>query len=295
MALTKTLSTGQGTIFSDGDTICYDINVYNQGEYDAHNIEVVDYFPSSLTLTSTGFTVVGDKAYRTIAGPISPGDSTSVNICFQINPRFSGRIDNFAEISKVEDPFGNPLSDIDSRADDLNDETNILDDALSSLLGDEDDHDIHTIIVSFSGICSGSAVDIFYQAGVDNANESLGLSDGAVAELRDLADTLVLDLGVLLDSGSMTSLIWRKSLTTGGDPVIEVQFSADANIWMDVMGTPFTLTSTSFITTQLETDTIIRYVRFINQSQFDLELDACLLYTSPSPRDQRGSRMPSSA
>ena len=25
------------------------------------------------------------------------------------------------------------------------------------------------------------------------------------------------------------------------------------------------------------------------------EFDACLLYTSPSPRDQRGSRMPSSA
>ena len=25
------------------------------------------------------------------------------------------------------------------------------------------------------------------------------------------------------------------------------------------------------------------------------ELDGCLLYTSPSPRDQRGSRMPSSA
>ena len=25
------------------------------------------------------------------------------------------------------------------------------------------------------------------------------------------------------------------------------------------------------------------------------ELDTCLLYTSPSPRDQRGSRMPSSA
>ena len=27
----------------------------------------------------------------------------------------------------------------------------------------------------------------------------------------------------------------------------------------------------------------------------DLGSDACLLYTSPSPRDQRGSRMPSSA
>ena len=28
---------------------------------------------------------------------------------------------------------------------------------------------------------------------------------------------------------------------------------------------------------------------------FDLLLKDCLLYTSPSPRDQRGSRMPSSA
>ena len=30
-------------------------------------------------------------------------------------------------------------------------------------------------------------------------------------------------------------------------------------------------------------------------SQFQDLLKACLLYTSPSPRDQRGSRMPSSA
>ena len=29
--------------------------------------------------------------------------------------------------------------------------------------------------------------------------------------------------------------------------------------------------------------------------EFEEELDSCLLYTSPSPRDQRGSRMPSSA
>ena len=27
----------------------------------------------------------------------------------------------------------------------------------------------------------------------------------------------------------------------------------------------------------------------------DLDAEGCLLYTSPSPRDQRGSRMPSSA
>ena len=31
-----------------------------------------------------------------------------------------------------------------------------------------------------------------------------------------------------------------------------------------------------------------------NDDKFDIHID-CLLYTSPSPRDQRGSRMPSSA
>ena len=32
-----------------------------------------------------------------------------------------------------------------------------------------------------------------------------------------------------------------------------------------------------------------------NQQVAERALDSCLLYTSPSPRDQRGSRMPSSA
>ena len=34
---------------------------------------------------------------------------------------------------------------------------------------------------------------------------------------------------------------------------------------------------------------------FLFDSEFSITLYACLLYTSPSPRDQRGSRMPSSA
>ena len=32
-----------------------------------------------------------------------------------------------------------------------------------------------------------------------------------------------------------------------------------------------------------------------DQGFVDIQVDICLLYTSPSPRDQRGSRMPSSA
>ena len=44
--------------------------------------------------------------------------------------------------------------------------------------------------------------------------------------------------------------------------------------------------------------TVIREIRVMNvedDNQEDTEAHICLLYTSPSPRDQRGSRMPSSA
>ena len=34
---------------------------------------------------------------------------------------------------------------------------------------------------------------------------------------------------------------------------------------------------------------------FYEASSFNRDIGGCLLYTSPSPRDQRGSRMPSSA
>ena len=39
----------------------------------------------------------------------------------------------------------------------------------------------------------------------------------------------------------------------------------------------------------------IPFVRITNLTQDYKEYTDCLLYTSPSPRDQRGSRMPSSA
>ena len=58
--------------------------------------------------------------------------------------------------------------------------------------------------------------------------------------------------------------------------------------------------------TNKQTDTIkldkefsskeIKIVGLYDPSEYGLSLDmCCLLYTSPSPRDQRGSRMPSSA
>ena len=45
----------------------------------------------------------------------------------------------------------------------------------------------------------------------------------------------------------------------------------------------------------MKQDPKLRDIPIIVISALDGEMDACLLYTSPSPRDQRGSRMPSSA
>ena len=60
----------------------------------------------------------------------------------------------------------------------------------------------------------------------------------------------------------------------------------------------------SFISSQIPKSELItlaieKRARFsianVINSDFGIWLDICLLYTSPSPRDQRGSRMPSSA
>ena len=45
---------------------------------------------------------------------------------------------------------------------------------------------------------------------------------------------------------------------------------------------------------QAEKDELI-YGLQVNSQQMAVEIESCLLYTSPSPRDKRQSRMPSSA
>ena len=53
---------------------------------------------------------------------------------------------------------------------------------------------------------------------------------------------------------------------------------------------------TSVITAVTAQNTMgVRSVHGIPAEMIKDQLQACLLYTSPSPRDQRGSRMPSSA
>ena len=47
--------------------------------------------------------------------------------------------------------------------------------------------------------------------------------------------------------------------------------------------------------TERQTDKIVNEYKVVNKQVEGLKLYNCLLYTSPSPRDKRQSRMPSSA
>ena len=274
LALNKKLSDGISVTLSDGDTVCYDITVFNQGEYTSYNTEVVDYIPSSLSLISSGYTVVDDKAYTTITTPIPPGDSATLNICFEIASRFSGRIDNYAEIRSSENQQGDSLADIDSHPDDSNTEAPVLDNDINSSSGDEDDHDIESVVVAFSGLCDGNAELVFAEFEVTNPENALGAPDGLSAGLQEDTDFLTLYYGAELDSGSTVSVVWRRSPTTGDNPIIQVEFSSDGSTWTQASGSPFAISSLAYITQSIETTSSSKFIRFSSTNVFDVDIDA---------------------
>ena len=100
LALTKTIQ-NQKDSYTKGEAITFAITVHNQGELVARNIEVTDYLPAALELKDANWTQENGMIKTTIAGPINPGQSKTVNLTTRIKPDFSGSdILNLAEISK---------------------------------------------------------------------------------------------------------------------------------------------------------------------------------------------------
>ena len=100
LALTKTIQ-NQKDSYTKGENITFAITVHNQGELVARNIEVTDYLPAGLELKDANWTQENGMIKTTIAGPINPGQSKTVNLTTRIKPDFSGSdILNLAEISK---------------------------------------------------------------------------------------------------------------------------------------------------------------------------------------------------
>ena len=134
-----------------GDLVEFTITVTNQGPHAVQNIGLVDYVPNRLDLVETNsWTSNGtDQAVTTLAGPLAPGASTNLSIFMVVQDQFSGTALNYAEISGAETTNGFPVVDVDSTLDDinLNTETNVVDDVTDNSGGDEDDHDVASILV----------------------------------------------------------------------------------------------------------------------------------------------------
>jgi len=88
--------------YSEGSTVTYEITVTNEGSIEAQDVQVVDYIPSGLVLSSTAWEIE-DNNYAVLANPIesiAPGASVSRMISFTVQPGVTAaNITNWAEIS----------------------------------------------------------------------------------------------------------------------------------------------------------------------------------------------------
>ncbi|RMD73876.1 MAG: DUF11 domain-containing protein, partial [Bacteroidetes bacterium] len=137
-----------------GDDVHFAFEVFNQGSVTMYNIDVVDYIPTGFELSpadGNGWTVVGDKAYNTIAGPLMPGESASIGIVLRVTPDATpDNVINGGELIAAEDGSGTERidDDRDSEADEIADNDVWIDDEIDlTPPADEDDHDVEGVPV----------------------------------------------------------------------------------------------------------------------------------------------------
>jgi large repetitive protein len=136
-----------------GGQVTFKLEVFNQGNLTARNIELVDYIPAGLVLADADWNLVGSTAVLKVPiTSLAANTSTSVEITFNVSPTVTGQIKNYGEISSAKGPNGENITDKDSTPDGnpTNDGTP-KDDEINEngkTNGDEDDHDVSTISVT---------------------------------------------------------------------------------------------------------------------------------------------------
>ena len=141
--------------YSYGQTVTFEIEVFNQGAEALHNIKVNDFIPCGYEYLASNDTVwtfdsSQSIATTTIVGPITGGMSEVLSIDVVVQPCDPASVDgytNVAEVESFQDEDGNDITDedIDSTGD--NDPTNdtTVDGDKDNKDGDEDDNDPATI------------------------------------------------------------------------------------------------------------------------------------------------------
>ena len=154
LALRKTLAANQGRTVAIGDTVAFDITVFNQGSVVATRVDIVDYVPAGLTLIQeNGWSALNvqdeSRNNNIIPTGLPAGQMITVPIRFVVNGDIAGEVVNIAEIIRADNTLG--VQDCDSTEDgnELND--TVIDDNIGTgcdtTNNDEDDHDIEPITV----------------------------------------------------------------------------------------------------------------------------------------------------
>lgn len=148
LALTKKVIGNPNVSF--GDVVNFEIEVTNQGNYPAQNIEIADYIPSGLRFdgsSNPGWRLDGATAFYTITNTIRPNGSFTIPISLVADGDKTDFI-NVAEISDAQDLNGGHPADIDSDYDTIpnNDKGGDWGTGTDDLITDsgdldEDDHD----------------------------------------------------------------------------------------------------------------------------------------------------------
>ncbi len=171
LSLTKMVSTSQMLPVEAGNSVQFTIEVCNQGNVPAYEVQIVDYIPTGMSLDDTNWTAgTGNEVFYSFANPIALNACETMDITLKIDPNFAGdTLTNFAEIAYQAYDDGLYAPDIDSNTDDIpGNDGPVTDQATNNAGGDEDDHDpagIHLVMVecmaSNNGpVCPGTAVTL---------------------------------------------------------------------------------------------------------------------------------------
>jgi len=149
LALVKALAS-QGP-FNAGDDVVYSISVINQGSIDAAFVEVSDYIPTGMSLSTNdtnGWATTATSAVTTIVPSIPAGETVSVDIILTIDATFAGGdLVNYAEISEDNNDDVDSDPDNDPNNDAGGEPNGDTDNVTDGTGGDEDDHDPELISV----------------------------------------------------------------------------------------------------------------------------------------------------
>ena len=281
LALTKNV-TSAGP-FAPGDLVSFEITVFNQGDVDAVNTVVTDYSPAGLNYQSSTFdaNVVdnGDETFTILN--LSSMTSQVFEVIYQIDPATTATsMINDAEITSDSGDDVDTTTGDDSTPDDTFNDNDIAD-----TTGGDDQDPAEIVITQTTSIFDLALTKELTSAGPFVPGDVVSFEITVHNQRNvDASNTVVTD-------DSPTGLIYQSS-------------TADANV-VDNGDETFTVLNVPSLTSQVievfyQIDPATTATSMINDAEITADsgddIDStCLLYTSPSPRDQRGSRMPSSA